>query len=85
MAGLWVETWKEGEDFVSYCPSVPSSLPPGTDFQYETRTINRIKINNDLEWTNPRTKDSGVGACLPHCIPICSEHIGVTAMNGILH
>jgi deoxyribonuclease-2 len=58
-SGLWVETWKEGKDFVSYCPSVPSSLPEGTDFKYETRTINKIRINDDLEWTNPRTANSG--------------------------
>ncbi|BDA51187.1 Deoxyribonuclease-2-beta [Coccomyxa sp. Obi] len=58
-SGMWVETWKEGKDFVSYCPSVKSSLPKGTHFKYETRTINKIFINQELQWTNPRTRNSG--------------------------
>ena len=45
---------------MSYCPSDPSSLPEETDFKYETRTINKIFINNDLQWTNPRSRNSGV-------------------------
>ena len=55
-----METWKEGEDFWSYCPSVKSSLPQGTHFKYETHTINKIYINKDLQWTNPRSRNSGV-------------------------
>ena len=60
LTGLWVETWKEGQDFVSYCPTDKSSLPKGTHFKYETRTINKIYINEDLHWTNPRSTNSGV-------------------------
>ena len=72
-AGLLVETWKEGKDFPSYCPSDPSSIPEGEDFGYETRTINKISINADLTWTNSRTRNSGVRAAarqLPPSTPL---------------
>ncbi len=89
--GLWVETLKEGQDFKSYCPSVPSSLPPGVDLQYETRTINKIFISNDLQWTNPRSKDSGVRYCTggscqawrhPHCCVAARMHAGPQQVGG---
>ncbi len=52
---------------------VPSSLPsplPYPPFEYNTYVVHDVKISQNLEWSNPHTKNEGVRSLFP--ITICA-------------